>query len=136
MGYQTNISISNDFFGWIQKNPKKFVRAIAAGMNHGTESLCRGGRFGQEHRTEEEREAARNNVVIHKAEHADTAQVIFTYQNAAYQISDVVWAIYQHDYLAEHPHMAQYFEQYAKQIHQQANELENALEGRKPWEDR
>jgi hypothetical protein len=109
------------------------VQAIAAGMNSGTESLCGGGRFGQQHQTDEEREAARNNVVVHKAEHADTPQVIFTHQNSAYQISDVIWAVYQHGYLEDNPQMDVHFERMAKELHKQAYELEKALEGKKPW---
>lgn len=101
MGFQTNISILNDHFDWIDKNPETFVKAIRYGMNGGTDSYVtealerdRAERKGERyydpkgHATEQEREASAHYVTVHPARHADITQVVFTHQNSAYDLWD------------------------------------------------
>src|ERR1017187_6798297 len=101
MGMQTHISILNDHFDWIQKNPKKFVSAIASGMNSGTESLSRGGRWGPDQfRDEDEREAVMHYVTVHQAHHMDTPFTLVAHQNSSYDIWDLITAL-NNGFLAE-----------------------------------
>ena len=92
---QTHISILNDHFDWIQKNPKKFVRAIASGMNSGTEPLRRGGRWGEVNawRSDDEREAVSHYVTVHQAHHMDTPFTLFAQHNSSYDIWDMIAAL-------------------------------------------
>lgn len=147
MGYMTNITILNDHFDWVRKNPKKFVEAIASGMNSGTESIARAtydhtSPRSPKYSNDREAEARCHYVTVHKAEHADTPQVIFTHCNAAYQIGDLTWGIYK-GYLDQEAerhgskhvaHLEQHYRGIAEKLHRAAKELENALDGKPPWD--
>lgn len=90
MGFMTNITILNDHFDWVQKNPKKFVRAIASGMNSGTDrELWSPSRA--DYRTDEEREASVHYVTVHEAQHANTTQIIYTEANMALPVHMLAW---------------------------------------------
>ena len=96
MGFMTNITLLNDHFDWVQKNPKKFVRAIAAGMNDGLMSEVHWSETkGDPHwsETKEEREARIHYVTVHAAQHADTPQVIWCDRNATYAVHELPYAI-------------------------------------------
>lgn len=92
MGFQTNISILNDTFDCIEKDPEMFVEAIKFGMHNGTESLVTefydAQRPKPRTRYEEARWADINYVTVHPTQHADVPQVIYTHQNSAYSVYD------------------------------------------------
>lgn len=89
MGFMTNITILNDHFDWVQRNPEKFVSAIQSGMVSGTdEDLWYDGR---DFRTDDEREASAHYVTVHKAQHADTPQIIYTEANGAFPVHELAF---------------------------------------------
>lgn len=106
MGFQTNISILNDHFDWIQKHPKEFVKAIQHGMNDGIENPlaevwehdraeARGeATFNPNGReSDEERQARLHYVTVHRARHMDDTQVVLTNSNSAFEINDLAYAV-------------------------------------------
>lgn len=99
MGSMTNVTILNDHFDWIIRNPDTFVKAIQYGMNSGTDSpieetFCiKEGRSPNWHETDEERAARIHYVTVHKAQHMDTPQIIFTEANGAWPIHELDIAI-------------------------------------------
>lgn len=142
MGFQTNISILNDHFDWIEKNPKTFVKAIKYGMNDGTESLVgehfeyeRAVRRGEEffnphgHETPEAREARSHYVTVHQARHADVPQVIYTHQNSAWDVYDFQRGV-ELNVLLRKSNPETYVEigrDIAKELRRQARELDRVL---------
>lgn len=82
MGFLTNVSISNDFWHTIAKNPQALVDYIGRAMNDGTRSPLREAldeKYDRPHRKEyghELRYSGPQGVLVHHARHYDEAQVI------------------------------------------------------------
>lgn len=85
MGFQTIVSISNDFWHEIAKNPDKLVQAISIGMNDGAgevgpiaealnarETNDNMRRYAHELRYR----TAPQGLTVHRSQHYDTAQVV------------------------------------------------------------
>lgn len=94
MGFMTNITLLNDHFDWVLKNPKKFVWAIQAGMNDGIIGEAYDLQRGRApYESDEEREARIHYVTVHQAKHADEPQVIYCNRNSTFPIHDLPYAI-------------------------------------------
>lgn len=99
MGFLTNVSISNDVWHDIAKDPQRLVDAINIGMNEGIlgpvhETLDEQGRGYPEY-TEHVRRSIPNGVTVHSAQHYDTAQVIVNpYGSMATAAHEIPHAIY------------------------------------------
>jgi hypothetical protein len=84
MGFLTNVSISNDFWHQIAKDPQKLVDAISIGMNDGTESVlgetldARSSdlEYRARHRHYLKYQVAPQGVIVHHARHYDEPQII------------------------------------------------------------
>ena len=90
MGYMTNITILNDHFNWIEDNPETFVKAIKYGMNSGTDDDLLDD-LSYRAQTDEERAARLHYVTVHKAQHMDTPQIIFSEANGTYPVHELCW---------------------------------------------
>lgn len=132
MGFQTNVTISNDFFDWVEKNPGTFVDAIRSGMNSGTHSYVSMAIERDPYPplwTEGERKVRNHYVTVHQACHADVPQVIYTHQNNAYQIHDLYYGI-EKGYLdlVENTEMhVKIYRRIATELRRQAKALDKAL---------
>lgn len=83
MGSLTNVSISNDFWHEISRNPQKLVDAIGIGMNDGTESVLgetldamTDQDWRRRHRHYLKYQVAPQGVIVHQAHHYDEPQII------------------------------------------------------------
>jgi hypothetical protein len=83
MGFLTNVSISNDFWHEIARNPQKLVDAITIGMNDGTESVLgetldahTDQHYRRRHRYYLKYGVAPQGVIVHHARHYDEPQII------------------------------------------------------------
>lgn len=94
MGFQTNISILNDHFDWIAKNPRKFVEAISESLHDGTDSFVSRVKTVPRHRqSDSQLDASHHYVTVHRSRHADNPQVIFTHRNMAIDVIDLTHGI-------------------------------------------
>ena len=128
MGFQTNISILNDHFDWIEENPREFVAGITIAMNYGNESLTDKVRVKRTIHPEESAITS-HYVTVHKAQHADVQQVTYTHQNSSYDVWDVTRGI-QLGYLdtVSNPEIyVQIYKQIARELRRQAADLSKAI---------
>jgi hypothetical protein len=83
MGFLTNISISNDFWHEIARDPQKLVDAISIGMSDGTETVLgetldaySDQEYRRQHRHNLRYRVAPQGVIVHHARHYDEPQII------------------------------------------------------------
>jgi hypothetical protein len=100
MGFSTNVTISNDFWHDIKKDPERLVEYIGRAMNDGTNSPLREAidvrhpSPGRDRYNYELRYGGPQGVVVHQARHNDEAQVIVnTYGSRAVAANEIPHAI-------------------------------------------
>lgn len=96
MGYMTNVTLLNDHWDRVEKNPQMLVDAISEGMHDGTEGPWHEEsvlRYGRDYDSEAKRWARVNYVTVHKSEHADTPQIIYAEANSAWPVHELPWVI-------------------------------------------
>jgi hypothetical protein len=139
LGFYTNITISNDFWHDIQKDPKKLVEGINIAMTDGTQSPINDALDARPDAPEyRKRESFRlryqtvpQGVVVHRAQHADTPQVIVntygSYPIAAHELPHAIdygW-LYLNKYNKKHAEdVAQELEDTARRIRKAIKEKE------------
>lgn len=132
MGFMTNISILNDHFDWIDKNPKTFVKAIKYGMNSGTDSYvdaalaARQDRPPHWHESPEERQARVHYVTVHRAQHMDVPQVAYAHQNMTFDVYDLARG-FELDSPKINKYTPKVARDVAKELRRQAKYLDNAV---------
>lgn len=127
MGYLTNVSISNDFWHEIAKDPEKFVETISVMMNYGQNSPLadmidiRSGRNPDERRYRMYGNPCMQGVTVHHARHYDETQIIVNpYGHEAVNAQEIPSAI-EFGWLD----LSEYNEKTAEAV---ARELEDAAE--------
>jgi hypothetical protein len=134
MGFLTNISISNDFWHEIAKDPQKLVDAISVGMNDGIDGplfeVFQGGRWSK--RAEYVRRQTPQGVTIHRARHYDDPQVIVnTYGSHAIAAHELPYAINpmgdNPSWIDLNPYHREHAEKVAKTLEDQARHIRQAL---------
>jgi hypothetical protein len=133
MGFVTNISISNDFWHEIAKDPQKLVDAISVGMNDGIDGplfeAFEGGRWSL--RAEYTRRETPQGVIVHKAQHADDPQIIVnTYGSHPIAAHEITTAI-QNGWLDTNEYNEQHAEKVAKLLHAEAARIRKAIRNKK-----
>src|SRR5688572_16069897 len=119
MGFYTNVSISNDFWHNIAKDPDALVAAISTGMNYGidgplSEALA-GGRYSARNRHVSAETP--QGVIVHRAQHADTPQIIVnTYGSHPIAAHEITSAI-ESGWLEQNKYNEQHAEAVAKLLH-------------------
>lgn len=134
MGSLTNISISNDFWHEIAAKPERLVNGIRRAMNYGTNSPLRDTFDAQSAPSKatvthdfEVRRAVPQGVVVHKAEHYDTPQIIVnTYGTQALPAHEVAYAI-QRGWLDLREYNRQHAEAVATLLEDEARRIRKAL---------
>jgi hypothetical protein len=133
MGFYTNVSISNDFWHEIAREPKKLVDAISIGMNEGIDgplfAALDGGRYSE--RALYTRRNTPQGVTVHKAQHADTPQIIvnaYGYHSVA--AHEIVPAI-QNGWLDASTYNEEHAEKVAKLLHAEAAHIRKAIRNKK-----
>lgn len=129
MGFLTNVSISNDFWHEIAKDPQRLVDAIAIGMNEGIEgplfASLEGGRWSR--RAEYVRHATPQGVTVHRARHYDEPQVIVnTYGSHAIAAHEIALAI-THGWLDQNTYNREHAKRVAEVLEEQALRIRVAL---------
>jgi hypothetical protein len=141
MGFQTIVSISNDFWHKIAKDPQKLVDAISVGMNSGAGELGPIAQaFDEAPDAPEYRKAdawrnryrtAPQGVTVHKAEHYDTPQIICNpYGYHAIAAHEIVTAI-ENGWLDGGKYREQQAEEVAKLLHAEAARIRKAIRNKK-----
>lgn len=122
MGFSTNITIQNDFWHEIAKDPQKLVDAITIGMNDGAGggnpiSDILDNEYGRDSQTWRRRyQTAPQGVVVHKAQHNDVPQVIVsTYGSHAIAAHELPTAI-DRGWLDLNPYNEKHAEDIAKEL--------------------
>lgn len=133
MGFLTNVSISNDFWHEIAKNPQRLVDAISVGMNDGIDgpnfAAFDGGRYSR--RADYARAVTPQGVTVHKAQHYDTPQIIANpYGNSPIAAHEIVTAI-ENGWLETNPYNEEYAEKVAKLLHAEAARIRKAVKNKK-----
>lgn len=134
MGFLTNISISNDYWHEIKRDPKKLVDAISIGMNDGIEgpiNVALGEREDARSYQKDHDWYVRQNtpqgVTVHHARHYDEPQVIVNpYGHQALPANEIPYAI-RYGWLNGSDHRRQTAEQTAKVLEDTAREIREAL---------
>ena len=132
MGFSTNITIQNDFWHEIYRDPQKLADAILVGMNEGqgdplaeVSAAKYGRRF--RHDQEELRWARLNYVSVHRAQHNDTSQVIVnTYGSHAIAAHELPYAI-QQGWLDLNRYNKEHAEEVAKELTRLARNIRQAI---------
>lgn len=146
MGFSTNVTISNDFWHDIAKDPQKLVDAIQEGMSEGaggespisdTLDAQDGSEWRRRYANERRYYVAPQGVVVHKAQHNDTAQVIVnTYGSRAIAAHEIPSAI-AHGWLDLDTYNEQHAEEIAKELHRLAASIRktvrNVKAGKSPY---
>lgn len=133
MGFLTNVSISNDFWHDIAKDPQKLVDAISIGMNDGIDGpmfeAFDGGRYSK--RAEYTRSQTPQGVIVHKAQHYDTPQIIANpYGSMPIAAHEIVTAI-DNGWLETNKYNEEYAEKTAKLLHAEAARIRKAVKNKK-----
>jgi hypothetical protein len=136
MGFVTNVSISNDFWYEISKDPQKLVDAIGIGMNYGIDGpltdahdAADGGRWAP--RYAYVRQATPQGLTVHQAQHADTPQIIVnTYGSHPIAAHEIVSAI-EHGWLDTNDYHETHAEEVAKLLHAEAARIRKAVKNKK-----
>lgn len=131
MGFLTNISISNDFWHDIQKDPKRLVDAITVVMNDGTNSPVHQAivnKYGGYKAHEAEvRRLTPQGVTIHRARHYDDPQVIVNpYGSEPVDAAEIPHAI-SLGWLDIATHKRRVAEEAADELERTAKEIRKAL---------
>lgn len=129
MGFSTNITIQNDFFHEIAKDPQRLVDAIGIGMNSGaggntplSDALDAKRDRGREQWKRQYQDAPQG-VTVHKAQHNDVPQVIVsTYGAHAVAAHELPYAIEQ-GWLDLNPYNAKHAEEIAKELTRLARDI-------------
>lgn len=141
MGFLTNVSISNDFWHEIAKDPDRLIEAISIGMNDGVE-----GPLAQTWAAKDQRAGCKysrsthnwhvsqripQGVTVHKAQHYDTPQIIVnTYGSHAIAAHEIVPAI-QDGWLDLNKYNEEHAEAVAKLLHAEARRIRKAIKNKK-----
>lgn len=133
MGFYTNVTISNDFWHDIAKDPQKLVDAISVGMSYGIDDpifeAMDGGRWGE--RAAHVRSELPQGVIVHQARHADDPQIIVnTYGSRAVAANEIVTAI-ENGWLDQNKYNEQHAEAVAKLLHAEAARIRKAVKNKK-----
>jgi hypothetical protein len=133
MGFVTNISISNDFWHKIAEDPQRLVNAISSGMNYGIDGPLSeafdGGRYGA--RNAHVQRETPQGVIVHKAQHADTPQIIVnTYGSHPIAAHEITTAI-ENGWLETNKYNEQHAEAVAKLLHAEAARIRKAVKNKK-----
>lgn len=136
MGFSTNITIQNDFFHEVQKDPQKLVDAISVVMSDGDKSdplpavwADRDSREDRPRRwdSDEARWARRNYVAIHKTQHNDIPQVIVSiYGSHAIAAHEIPYAI-ESGWLDLGGYNEKHAEEVAKELTRLARDIRGAV---------
>lgn len=133
MGFLTNVSISNDYWHNIAKDPQKLVDAISVMMNDGMDSPLGDALDAQEGRASmrrykaEQRREVPQGVIVHHARHYDDPQIIVnTYGTRAIAAHEIAYAI-PHGWLALNRYNRQHAEDVAKTLEDEARAIREAL---------
>lgn len=134
MGFYTNITISNDFWHTIAKDPQALVEYIGWAMNYGTNSprdeafseRPAADDYSRQHR-HEVLYGGPQGVIVHKAQHADVPQVIVnTYGSRAIAAHELPMAI-RSGWLKGHAYRVEHAQAIAKELASLARDIRNEL---------
>lgn len=135
MGFSTNVTIQNDFFHDIAKDPQALVDAIQIGMNYGTghsplrETLAArqdATDFDRRHEWEM-RFLKPQGVTVHKAQHNDVPQVIVnTYGSHAIAAHELPYAI-QRGWLGLNKYNKKHAQEVANELGRLARDITKAI---------
>lgn len=133
MGFLTNVSISNDYWHAIAKNPEKLVDGIGWAMNYGINSPIRDtldamdDNEGRRIHRFEMRQAVPYGVVVHHARHYDEPQIIVnTYGSRAIPAHEIASAI-RYGWLDLSKYNREHAERVATLLEQEAALIRKAL---------
>jgi hypothetical protein len=133
MGFLNNVSISNDYWHTIAKDPQKLIEGISWAMNEGTNSPLRDALDAKRDSENRRlynfvlRQLVPQGVVVHHARHYDEPQIIVnTYGSQAIPAHEIASAI-SHGWLDLNRYKREHAERVATLLEQEAKCIREAL---------